>query len=350
MSAVLEVCGLTKIFTSQIGPFGLLGRRDLRAVDDVSFAIERGRTFCLVGESGCGKTTIGRMIVRLETPTAGSVRIAGEDFGGLSGEALRRKRQQVQMVFQDPFACLNSRMTATEIVEEPLVNFAIGDAASRQRKVARLFEQVGLPQHLHASLPHHLSGGQRQRLGIARALAAEPLLIVADEAVAALDVSIRSQILNLLKDVQRETDVAFLFISHDLSVVRYLADDIAVMYLGAIVERAPAQELFRAPAHPYTRALIDSIPAIHPRERRRRAPLEGEIPSAAALPSGCRFRTRCPLATDLCALQAPAMVEVAAGHHVACHNVIAGDGNAASASRRAANGASSGQRSAGEGN
>jgi oligopeptide/dipeptide ABC transporter ATP-binding protein len=199
------------------------------------------------------------------------------------------------------------------------LNFAIGDAASRRLKVARLFDQVGLPQHFHSSLPQHLSGGQRQRLGIARALAAEPSLVVADEAVAALDVSIRSQILNLLKDVQQTTGVSYLFISHDLSVVRYLADDIAVMYLGAIVERAPAQALFDAPAHPYTRALIDSIPATHPRGRHRRLPLEGEIPSAAALPSGCRFRTRCQFATDICARLAPPMVEIATGHHVACH-------------------------------
>ncbi|MEH2616945.1 ABC transporter ATP-binding protein [Bradyrhizobium sp. AZCC 1620] len=320
MSAVLEVSRLTQVFTSQKGPFGLFGRRELRAVDDVSFVVERGRTFCLVGESGCGKTTIGRLVVRLLKPTAGSVRVNGEDFADLAGETLRRKRQQIQMVFQDPFACLNSRMTAAEIVEEPLLNFSIGNAASRQRKVLRLFDQVGLPQHFHSRLPHHLSGGQRQRLGIARALAAEPSLIVADEAVAALDVSIRSQILNLLKEVQREIGISYLFISHDLSVVRYLADDVAVMYLGAIVEQAPAEAMFGAPAHPYTRALIDSVPVTHPRNRRRRSPLEGEIPSAAALPSGCRFRTRCPFATDICAQQAPPMTEIAPSHFVACHH------------------------------
>jgi oligopeptide/dipeptide ABC transporter ATP-binding protein len=317
---VLEVSGLTQVFTSQKGPFGLFGRRELRAVDDVSFSIPRGRTFCLVGESGCGKTTIGRMVVRLLKPTAGSVRINGEDFGALSGELLRRKRQQVQMVFQDPFACLNSRLTASEIVEEPLLNFGIGDAAFRHRRVTRLFDQVGLPQHFHSRLPHHLSGGQRQRLGIARALAAEPSLIVADEAVAALDVSIRSQILNLLNDVQAETGISYLFISHDLSVVRYLANDVAVMYLGAIVEKGPAEAVFAAPAHPYTRALVDSVPAIHPSNRRRRSPLEGEVPSAASLPSGCRFRTRCPFATDICARQAPDMTGIADGHSVACHH------------------------------
>lgn len=320
MSAVLQVSGLTRVFSSNKGPFGLFGRREVRAVDNVSFTVERARTLCLVGESGCGKTTIGRMVVRLLQPSAGTVEIEGEDFSRLSGEVLRKRRQRVQMVFQDPFACLNSRMSAFEIVEEPLLNFGIGDAARRRARVIRLFDQVGLPQHFLTRLPHHLSGGQRQRLGIARALAAEPALIVADEAVAALDVSIRSQILNLLGDVQRETGVSYLFISHDLSVVRYLADDIAVMYLGAIVESAPAAQLFANPAHPYTQALIGSVPAVHPRERRRRAALEGEVPSAAALPSGCRFRTRCPHATDICAREVPPAVEVASGHVAACHH------------------------------
>lgn len=344
MSAALDVTGLTRVFTSKSGPFGLFGRREVRAVDNVSFSVPRGRTLCLVGESGCGKTTIGRMVVRLLAPTAGSVRIEGEDFSALSGEALRRRRQRVQMVFQDPFACLNARMTAAAIVEEPLVNFGIGDAAARRRRVAKLFDQVGLPQHFLERLPHNLSGGQRQRLGIARALAAEPAIIVADEAVAALDVSIRSQILNLLGDVQRETGVAFLFISHDLSVVRYLADDIAVMYLGAIVERGPAAAVFAEPSHPYTRALIDSVPAVHPRDRRRRALLEGEVPSAAALPSGCRFRNRCAFATELCARTPPPFVEAAPGHLVACHHTdrvraltLPAGGRAPSASSTTAN-------------
>ena len=323
MTNALDVIGLTKVFSSSHGPFGLLGRRDVRAVDGVTFAVPPGRTLCLVGESGCGKTTIGRMVVRLTAPTEGSVLIEGEDFATLSGEALRRRRQRVQMVFQDPFACLNARMTASEIVEEPLINFGLGTATARAARVARLFDQVGLPQHFRSRLPHNLSGGQRQRLGIARALAAEPAIIVADEAVAALDVSIRSQILNLLGDVQRETGVSYLFISHDLSVVRYLADEIAVMYLGAIVEQAPAVALFARPAHPYTRALIDSVPAVHPKGRRRRVALEGEVPSAASLPSGCRFRTRCAFATDICAREAPALRVLADGHRVACHHAEA---------------------------
>jgi len=321
MTPALEVKGLSRTFVSRNGPFGLLGRREVRAVDDVSFAVERGKTLCLVGESGCGKTTIGRMVVRLLAPTTGSIAIEGEDFGQLRGEALRQRRRKVQMVFQDPFACLNARMPAAEIVAEPLVNFGFGDAADRSRRVTRLFDQVGLPQRFLDRLPHDMSGGQRQRLGIARALAASPSIIVADEAVAALDVSIRSQILNLLNDVQKETGVAYLFISHDLSVVRYLADEIAVMYLGAIVERAPARQLFAAPAHPYTRALLASTPATQPAQRHRRTMLEGEVPSAAALPSGCRFRTRCPLATELCSRAAPPIVAVESGHTVACHHV-----------------------------
>lgn len=319
-AAALEVRGLTRVFSSKSGPLGLFGRREVRAVDDVSFRVPRGRTLCLVGESGCGKTTIGRIVVRLLTPTAGSVFIEGHDFTGMSGEELRRRRQRVQMVFQDPFACLNARMTAGAIVEEPLINFGMGDRAARRRRVSQLFDQVGLPQHFLERLPHHLSGGQRQRLGIARALAAEPAVIVADEAVAALDVSIRSQILNLLGDVQRETGMAYLFISHDLSVVRYLADEIAVMYLGAIVEQGPAASVFAAPAHPYTRALIDSVPAIHPSERRRHKLLEGEVPSAAALPSGCRFRNRCSFATELCAREAPPFVKTAPCQVTACHH------------------------------
>ncbi len=320
MSIVLEAVGLTKTFTLGGGFFGLGAKRTIRAVDDVSFTIGKGRTLCVVGESGCGKTTIGRMILRLTAPSAGSVRLEGEDFTQLRGEELRTRRQRVQMVFQDPAACLNARMTAAEIVAEPLVNFELLDPAGRTRRVEQLFDQVGLPRGMMGRLPRNLSGGQRQRLGIARALASSPAVIVADEAVAALDVSIRAQILNLLRDVQRETGVAYLFISHDLAVVRYIADEIAVMYLGAIVERAPARELFEAPAHPYTRALIASIPATHPRFRKKRAALTGEVPSAAALPSGCRFRARCPLASDICAAQSPPMRQIAPGHEVACHN------------------------------
>ncbi len=322
-AAALEARDLAKTFVAKKGPLGVFGRHEVKAVDGVSFAVPKGKTFCLVGESGCGKTTIGRMAVRLLTPTGGSIAVEGEDISRLSGEALRQKRRRVQMVFQDPFASLNQRFSAAEIVAEPLVNFAIGDAAARQRRVASLFDQVGLPRAFLSRLPHNMSGGQRQRLGIARALAAEPAIIVADEAVAALDVSIRSQILNLLNDVQRETGVAYLFISHDLSVVRFLADEVGVMYLGAIVERAPAETLFAAPIHPYTRALIASIPVAHPRQRRGRVMLEGEVPSAAALPSGCRFRTRCPHATDICTRQPPPLEEVRPGQFAACHHAAA---------------------------
>jgi len=323
MTAALEVRNLSKDFVSGGGPFGLFGKRRVRAVDDVSLSAAKGSTLCLVGESGCGKTTIGRMVVRLTTPTSGSIAIDGEDFSTVSGEALRVRRQRVQMVFQDPFASLNARMRAVDIVSEPMENFCIGGAADRARRARRLFELVGLPHFMMERLPHDLSGGQRQRLGIARALAAEPSVIIADEAVAALDVSIRSQILNLLADVQKETGVTYLFISHDLSVVRHIADEVAVMYLGALVERAPVRELFEAPQHPYTRALIASIPAPHPSLRKRFVPLEGEVPSAAKLPSGCRFRTRCPIATDICATTPPALRPIAPGRFVACHHVAA---------------------------
>ncbi|BCH29288.1 ABC transporter ATP-binding protein [Mesorhizobium sp. L-8-10] len=324
MTAALEVRNLSKTFVSRGGPFGLFGRRRVHAVDDVSFSVAKGSTLCLVGESGCGKTTIGRMVVRLTSPTGGSIVIDGEDFSMLSGEALRRRRRQVQMVFQDPFASLNARMRAADIVAEPMANFGMGSAADRERRARRLFDLVGLPQFMMERLPRELSGGQRQRLGIARALAAEPSVVIADEAVAALDVSIRSQILNLLADVQKETGVAYLFISHDLSVVRHIADEVAVMYLGALVERAPAKELFAAPRHPYTRALIGSIPAAHPSLRKRYVPLEGEVPSAASLPSGCRFRTRCPLATEVCTATRPALRGVAPAHFVACHHAVPG--------------------------
>lgn len=321
MTAALEVRNLSKIFVSGGGPFGLFAKRSIRAVDDVSFAAARASTLGLVGESGCGKTTIGRMVTRLTAPTNGSIIIDGEAFSALSGEALRRRRQRVQMVFQDPFASLNARMRAVDIVSEPMENFGMGDAADRARRARRLFELVGLPHAMLERLPHSMSGGQRQRLGIARALAAEPSVIIADEAVAALDVSIRSQILNLLADIQKETGVTYLFISHDLSVVRHIADEVAVMYLGALVERAPVRALFETPQHPYTRALIASIPAPHPSLRKRYVPLEGEVPSAAKLPSGCRFRTRCPLATDICSTTPPALRQTAPGRFVACHHV-----------------------------
>ena len=327
MNAALTVSGLTKVFAERKSGFGFGRRREFVAVDDVSFEVAAGRTLCLVGESGCGKTTIGRIALRLTDATKGTVLVDGVDFTTLGGETLRRQRRKIQIVFQDPYACLNPRMTAADIVAEPLECFGLAEGAARSKRIRQLFDQVGLPSGFFERRPAELSGGQRQRLGIARALAAEPSIIVADEAVAALDVSIRSQILNLLNDVQRDNGVAYLFISHDLSVVRYLAEQVAVMYLGAIVEQGAAETVFSTPAHPYTRALIASVPATHPSMRQRAPALSGEVPSPFNLPSGCRFRSRCPIASEICSRQRPEPREVARGQIVACHHASPGGDN-----------------------
>lgn len=319
MNAVLELNGLRKVFASKSGPFGLGARQEVVAVDDVTLTLRKGQTLCLVGESGCGKTTVGRLAMRLEDASGGSVLLDGADMRGTGRNDLRTWRQNIQMVFQDPFACLNPRMTGAQIVGEPLDCLNLAKGQARHHRISQLFDQVGLPQAFMDRRPREMSGGQRQRIGIARALAADPKVIVADEAVAALDVSIRSQILNLLNDVQRETGIAYLFISHDLSVVRYLADEVAVMYLGAVVETGPAERIFTAPSHPYTRALIASVPATHPSGRGSGAVLQGEVPSPYDIPSGCRFRTRCPLATDLCARERPEARRVSSDQFAACH-------------------------------
>ena len=324
MTAALSVTGLTKVFAERKSGFGFGPRREFVAVDDVSFEVAAGQTVCLVGESGCGKTTIGRIALRLTDATKGTVLVDGVDFTKLGGEALRRQRRKIQIVFQDPQACLNPRMTAADIIAEPLECFGLAKGDARGKRIRQLFDQVGLPSGFFERRPAELSGGQRQRLGIARALAAEPSIIVADEAVAALDVSIRSQILNLLNDVQRDSGVAYLFISHDLSVVRYLAEQVAVMYLGAIVEQGTAEAVFSTPAHPYTRALIASVPATHPSMRQRAPALAGEVPSPFNLPSGCRFRSRCPIASEICSRERPEPREVARGQIVACHHASPG--------------------------
>lgn len=319
MTGVLELDRLRKVYSVKGGLLGLGAKQDVVAVDDVSLTLHRGKTLCLVGESGCGKTTVGRLAMRLTDPTDGSVVLNGAEMRGSGRDELRKWRQNIQMVFQDPFACLNPRMTGAQIVGEPLDCLGLARGEARQRRLSELFDQVGLPQAFMDRRPREISGGQRQRLGIARALAGNPKVIVADEAVAALDVSIRSQILNLLNDVQRDTGVSYLFISHDLSVVRYLADEVAVMYLGAVVERGPAERIFNAPSHPYTRALIASVPCTHPANRGCGAILSGEVPSPFDIPSGCRFRTRCPLATDLCARQRPEERGVGSDQFTACH-------------------------------
>jgi peptide/nickel transport system ATP-binding protein/oligopeptide transport system ATP-binding protein len=316
---VLEVTQLRKQFALSRGWFK--PAQSIRAVDGVSFRIGRGETLALVGESGCGKSTVANLLMQLTPPSSGEIRIGGEPVATQDTQALRRVWRQMQMVFQDPYASLNPRMRAHELVAEPLRNYGLGDAASRRQRAAELLDRVGLPRAMHTRFAHQFSGGQRQRLGIARALALEPALIVADEPVSALDVSVQAQILNLLQDLKRERGIAYLFVSHDLGVVEYIADTVAVMYLGVIVEQAPRAAFFGGARHPYARALLDAVPSLDPHRRRQRQLLQGDVPSAAALPSGCRFRTRCPLAEPRCAQAEPALAEVAPLHFVACHVV-----------------------------
>jgi peptide/nickel transport system ATP-binding protein len=316
---LLEVRNLRKYFPVRAG---VLLRKvgQVHAVDDVSFTLERGRTLGLVGESGCGKTTVGRAVLNLLPKSGGHVLFEGRDVGELSQRDWRPLRRQMQIVFQDPMESLNSRHTVGRILEEPFVIHKIGDAASRRVRVAELLERVGLPPSAADRFPHEFSGGQRQRIGIARAIALKPKLIVCDEAVSALDVSIRAQIINLLLELQREMQLALLFIAHDLAVVRHVSDEVAVMYLGSIVEQAPATEIYIRPAHPYTRALISAIPIPDPTRQRERIVLQGDVPSPINPPAGCRFHTRCPFATDLCRTTAPIWEAVSPGHNVVCHH------------------------------
>ena len=290
----------------------------LRAVDGISFAIPKGTTLSLVGESGCGKSTAGKAILKLVEPTAGTIRLRGEDITRLSPGDMRPHRRELQVVFQDPYSSLNPRMTAGAIVAEPLKNFS----AFSEEEVAGLFHRVGLrPEHM-GRYPHEFSGGQRQRLGIARALALKPALIVADEPVSALDVSVQAQVINLLMDLQDEYRLSYLFIAHDLAVVQHISHRVAVMYLGKIVELAPSQSLFAQPLHPYTQALLSAVPDVAPGARRREPILlRGELPSPMSPPAGCSFHTRCPHAFERCRVEAPQLREAGAGHSVACHLV-----------------------------
>ena len=315
---VLQVDGLVKHYGIR---GGLLGRTvaHVRAVDGVSFAIAPGETLGLVGESGCGKSTVGKAILRLVEPTAGRVTLEGEDITSLDRAGMIAKRRRMQVIFQDPYSSLNPRMTAGDIVQEPLVNFGIGTRAEQREKVEALFARVGLRPDQRRNYPHEFSGGQRQRLGIARALALGPSIIIGDEPVSALDVSVQAQVINLMVDLQEELKLSYLFVAHDLGVVEHISHRVAVMYLGKIVEIAPRAALFEAPRHPYTEALLAAVPVSHPRLRRKRLVLKGDVPSPINPPPGCRFHTRCPIAVPRCREAEPPLVADAAGHAVACH-------------------------------
>lgn len=316
-NTLLEVRNIKKYF-----PFkkGVIKKTtgNVKAVDGVSFKIYEGETLSLVGESGCGKSTTGRVIMKLLEATAGEVIFEGKDMTNLSPEEIRPYRKEFQMIFQDPYASLNPRLTIKEIIEEPLLVHNL-EKNNRVEKIIKLLEEVGLSKHHLNRYPHEFSGGQRQRIGIARALAVDPKLIIADEPVSALDVSIQSQILNLMKDLQEQHNLTYLFIAHDLSVVEHISDRVAVMYLGRIVEMASRDELFQNPLHPYTKALISAVPVPDPTLRRERIVLKGDIPSPANPPTGCTFHTRCPFAQDICKEKKPEFKDYGEEHFVACH-------------------------------
>jgi oligopeptide/dipeptide ABC transporter ATP-binding protein len=319
---LLALEGVTKRYEIHAGAFSLRRTGALQAVTDVSFTVREGETFGLVGESGCGKTTIGRMIVALERPSAGTISFDGTDIATEHGSSLRRVRRDLQLMFQDPYASLDPRMRVETILREPLQIQHAGDRAAQHARVAELLGEVGLPTSAGGLYPHEFSGGQRQRIGLARALALSPRLIVADEPVSALDVSIQAQILNLMRALQERHGLTYLVISHDLAVVRYVADTIGVMYLGKLVETGPSEAIYDHPAHPYTRALLDAIPTPNPENAagaRLAARIRGELPSAIDPPSGCHFRTRCPLAQEICAAEEPPMRTFGDGHLAACH-------------------------------
>ena len=309
---ILEVKHLKKYFNTPKGT--------LHAVDDVSFTLERGKTLGIVGESGCGKSTTGRAILRLIEPTAGEVIFNGEDITKKNKEQMRLLRREMQLIFQDPYASLDPRKTVSEIIGEPLkLQKLIPDAKKRAERVHELMEVVGLADRLINTYPHELDGGRRQRIGIARALAMEPKRIICDEPVSALDVSIQAQILNLMQDLQEQMGLTYIFITHDLSVVNHFANDIAVMYLGQLIEKAPSVTLFDNPVHPYTKALLSAIPVPSLRKKRQRVMLKGEISSPINPKPGCRFAVRCPYATDRCRTEEPKLVEIEKDHFVACH-------------------------------
>ena len=311
---LLEVSHLKKYFNVSAGP--------LHAVDDVSFTIDKGKTLGVVGESGCGKSTTGRAILRLHEPTSGSVKFEGKEITTLSKNEMRKMRSQMQIIFQDPYASLDPRNTISQIIAEPIINSKIlTNKKDIDDRVHELMETVGLAERFVNTYPHELDGGRRQRIGIARALALNPKLIVCDEPVSALDVSIQAQILNLLEDLQDQFGLTYMFITHDLAVVNHFADDIAVMYLGQIAEKAPSEELFEHPLHPYTEALLSAIPVPDLDNRKERITIKGEITSPINPPETCRFAKRCPYCTEECLASVPELREVSPGHFVACHKV-----------------------------
>ncbi len=316
--SLLEVENLKKYFPVKKGVFSrTVGQ--VRAVDGVSFTLKRGETLGLVGESGCGKTTVGRSILRLIEPTAGSVKFNGKDLLGLDREALRNTRASLQIIFQDPFSSLDPRMNVGQIIAEPIRNHIKIPKSEIREQVAYLMERVGLHPEQSKRYPHEFSGGQRQRIGIARALALNPLAIICDEPVSALDVSIQAQVINLLAQLQEQLNLSYLFIAHDLSVVEHISDRVAVMYLGRIVELTTDRELYRNPLHPYSRALLSAVPVPDPEIQKQKIVLQGDVPSPINPPSGCTFHTRCPECEDICPREIPVFKDVGNEHWVACH-------------------------------
>ncbi|WPK13805.1 dipeptide ABC transporter ATP-binding protein [Lysinibacillus louembei] len=317
-NVLLKVENLTKYFPIRAG---MLARKvgDVKAVNDISFEVYEGETLGIVGESGCGKSTTGRVIMRLHEPTSGKITFDGVELTSLSNEEMRKARRDIQMVFQDPYASLNPRHTIEKILEEPLIVHGIGTAEERRRKVIEYLEVVGLSAYHAKRYPHQFSGGQRQRIGIARALMTNPKLIIADEPVSALDVSIQAQVLNLMQKLQEDLKLTYIFIAHDLGVVRHISDRVGVMYLGRMVELANSEDLYAEPLHPYSQALLSAVPIPDPNYEREQVILTGDIPSPSNPPTGCAFHTRCPMAMDICKQQVPQFKEAKTGHSVACH-------------------------------